>query len=133
MADTNEVKEHWFGLKAPEGYTGVVWGARAIFRTMRKGNLLNMRLWYTFDIPYDRQQFNVARNQPLNEEARALENWINKRGVKLLASAVEKAHVKPREMGEISLEDTGYTIRADPRASGGYLYIVAYKTPETEG
>lgn len=123
------IRLEW-GLQPPEGYEGVAWGARAIYR---------------FDAPYTISSFGAVRTQsrPARasidllwdrqsavgspEEIKALTATLNERGLAELREACERESIHGDEARRVRIEVGDYIIEADPRESFGYLYIVAYR------
>ena len=123
-----------WGLKPPEGIPGAIWGARAIFsrrlievhfNRVVKGR--TKRYIKTVDeveisLLWDRQQM-VAGNE---KERNALTKWINGKGMKLLKRDITASGLSPEEDHCVVIVDGGFKLAANPLASCGYLYIVAY-------
>jgi hypothetical protein len=103
-----------FGLKPPAG-AKVAWGARAVYRSRPRAE---------FDLLWDRQS--VAGPE---RERMPLYEWLNKRALPELRKIVEDEFLPGSSWEEVSFEDLvdGYAIKASPRGSCGYLYIVAWK------
>lgn len=102
-----------WGLSAPEGVKAS-WGARAIYKAPT-----------SIDLLWDRQSMDGPE-----EDQEKLSVWINKKGLKGLKVLLKKNYLGGDEMREVEFRDGGYVIRANPRASYGYLYIGAWPEPE---
>lgn len=98
-----------WGIPAPEG-AKVSWGARAIY-TAPTG----------IDLLWDRQSMDG-----LEEDRAALSKWINKTGLPGLKKVLKSDYLASDENREVEFKGGGYVIRANPRASHGYLYIGAW-------
>lgn len=89
------------------------WGARAIWEG---GD--------SIDLLPDRQTVHGSL-----DERRALSRWINERALPALGALLDEMDLGPLDAGEVSVRGNGYRLRADPRESGGYLYLVAEPDP----
>ena len=110
--------EHWYGLRPPEGVKAA-WGARALFEENGPG---------TFGLVWDRQS-NLNFDQELHDE---LHRWLKREGFEAL-----RQEILPLTSGEdttVSIKSKAgkFTLQANPRASYGYLYMVAYDNPDEE-
>jgi cytoskeleton bundling-enhancing protein CbeA-like protein len=99
-----------WGLPAPEGVKAS-WGARAIYKAPTGIELL-----------WDRQSIDG-----LVEERKELSGWINSKGLPGLKKLLKKTYLDGSENHEVEFKEDGYTIKANPRASYGYLYLGAWK------
>lgn len=109
--DTTDTIVTW-GL-APRDPSLAYWGARAIWQG---GD--------SIDLLPDRQTINGSLDQ-----RRALSRWINERALPALGALLDELDLAPCDAGEVSVAGNGYRLRADPRESGGYLYLVAEPDP----
>lgn len=105
---TTAIKPTW-GLTPTPG-ARYAWGARAIHKGL--------------ETLYDRQGIDGEASE---EERKALLSWLNERAMPLLRS-MDLPY--PEESREVSISGDGFTLRADPRASHGYLYLSA--APDAE-
>lgn len=96
-----------WGLKAPEGVS-VAWGARAIYRDM------------TIDLLPDRQSW-------IGEDRKPLMGWLNSKGIEGIRKVCDDEYLTPDSADTVTFREGGWLIKASPRASYGYLYMVAYK------
>lgn len=95
-----------WGLKAPEGVS-VAWGARAIYRDM------------TIDLLPDRQSWS-------GEDRKPLMGWLNSKGIEGIRKVCDDAYLTTDSAETVTFREGGWVIEASPRASYGYLYMVAY-------
>lgn len=124
----------WGGFP-PSPTARIAWGARAIFNLLadpvrdRRGRLVRYQSRADLDIPYDRQEMQVAEGVGECEpERRALVTWINDVGLPKIRTLIEEGDVNtgsPKIVAHAS-PCGRYQITASPRASHGYLYIVAW-------
>ena len=96
-----------WGLKAPEGVE-VSWDARAIFRDG------------VIDLLPDRQSW-------AGEDRKPLMGWLNSKGIAGIQNVCDDAYLAPESAETVSFREGGWLIKASPRASHGYLYLVAHK------
>ncbi len=126
---------HWFGLPIPEGVEPVrAWGARAILRNdpakkpvKKKGRIVgyDTTIVVTFDVLHDRQTY---RGPDITKpEAKAFFRWIDTVGLATLGKMADKTGLAPSDDIELPVDDGKYHLRANPRRSYGYLYIVAWE------
>jgi hypothetical protein len=124
-----------FGIK-PETPKYMWWGARAIYESNHDrltGKDFDRQGPYAFALLWDRQQIEGGTD----EEKRAFETWINKKGLPALRKLVKagcksRAGFSPDTDREIGTELDGYVIVANPRRSFGYLYIGIYPVKDAE-
>ena len=110
---------HWFGLKPNAKPLPVLyWGGRAIYRQ-----------YDGIDILWDRQQFNT--NEGDRENRQALWDWIREKGIPLLRQTLQTQCVSARVSQLVTVVDRDHTLIADPKSSGGYLYIGAWRHEAT--
>jgi len=104
-----EITPSW-GLRPREG-VAFHWSARAI---LRDG---------TIDIVWDRQGI---EGEATVRESQALAAWLNTKALPWMR-AYAKREDFPRgdEDREVAVSGDGYELRANPRASHGYLYMSA--------
>ncbi len=104
-----------FGIQPPKG-TKVAWGARAIFKPISRNPAI--------DILWDRQDAFGDK-----EEREELVEWVKNTGFPWLEKEVEDkaSYTLSRSYRTFHYEEGDYVIEADPKASGGYLYIGAWK------
>jgi hypothetical protein len=123
-----DTEELWFGLRPPEGYDGVAWGARAIYsmedrvRPARRGFAPMRKSVPSIDLVPDRQSWTGAP-----DDRRAMSAWVNKKGMKLLERALTKEFITPDTHDAVVVRGDGYVMKASPRGSYGYLYIVCWQ------
>lgn len=98
-----------WGIKAPEGVKAS-WGARAIYQAPT-----------SIDLLWDRQS-----SDGLKEDREALSKWVNGKGLPGLKKILKKDWLGGSEDREVEFKEGGYVIRANPRASYGYLYLGAW-------
>lgn len=131
----DNVVQEW-GLRAPEGYNGVRWGARAIFntrgefQTVKKGrkHIRYERVYVPrcdIDIPWDRQSLTGGTDA----ERKALADWVNESGMAALKKELVKQSIDNTCDATVTVRGKGYVLSASPRGSHGYLYIGCYKEP----
>jgi hypothetical protein len=136
--------EHWFGLPLPEGVNAVRhWGARAILRLdrhvrpiKRKGRIVGRDYTTTtvIEMVPDRSQYRGSDIE--SPEAKAFFRWLDKTALPQLRKDADKRGLAPDDELMLMIDDGCYHLRANPRKSYGYLYIVAWedadepKTPE---
>jgi hypothetical protein len=102
-----------FGLK-PTGTEKYWYGARAIYKGPAKA----------IEFVWNRQQITGEVDEAIKE---SFVEWINSVGVPGLRKILADEWVTTKDDKEVRFtdHDAGYYIRANPRASGGYLYICA--------
>lgn len=126
MGDDNEKPITW-GLRAAEG-TRFHWSARAI---------------YPVDLLWDRMS---VVGDATEDERKALGRWLDDKALPYLRSLVREQGGPLRrratnapdfpgtgEDREIRISGDGYTLRANPRGSYGYLYLSAAPDPTATG
>jgi len=112
-----------WGLIPPEPLPPYAWGARAIYTRAERG--------WAVDLVWDRSG---TSGEATPAERKALGLWIDKRALPVLRAMAEAYEVhQPGDAEETVISGGGYTLRANPRASYGYLYIVAYPDPAATG
>jgi hypothetical protein len=99
-----------WGLPAPAGVKAS-WGARAIYKAPT-----------SIDLLWDRQSIDG-----LSEDRKALSTWINTTGLKGMKALLKKEYLPGDADREVEFKEGGYVIRANPRASHGYLYLGAWR------
>ena len=99
-----------WGLKAPEGVS-VAWDARAIYKA---GHV---------DLVHDRQSWTGKRTKA----RKALAAWINGVGLAGIREVCRETYLPSDSAETVSFREGGFVIKASPRQSYGYLYLVAYK------
>lgn len=137
MTDSTEtiikpVASTW-GLAAPAGTQGPIWDARGIMDKTynwstvaftKAGQLRKKRPpQYNLSLVWDR----MAMTGGTETERKALSKWIDKVGLPGLTKEVDRLNIYPRDNETAEFRKDGYVIRGNPRASYGYIYIVAYK------
>lgn len=127
------IKLGW-GLQPPASAT-FAWGARAIYslRNHDEKFFANGKRRKTpksvtvasIDLPYDRHEMVGGTDA----ERKALAKWLDTVGLKALNKCCRDAYLTGDSEDDVEFFDDkrGYAIKASPRASYGYLYIVAYK------
>src|SRR3954454_3114407 len=127
--------EHWFGLPIPEGIQPTrSWGARAILRldrhvkpVRRKGRFVgdNYVFKTVIEMVPDRSQY---RGPDIDAgEAKAFFRWLDREALPRLREDADKMGLAPDDDQEIAIDSDQYHLRANPRKSYGYLYIVAWE------
>ena len=107
----------------PIDNAAVYWGARAIYTRAERG--------WAVDLVWDRSG---TSGEATPAERKALGLWIDKRALPVLRAMAEAFELHgPDERGETVISGGGYTLRADPRRSYGYLYLVAYPDATATG
>jgi len=99
-----------WGLKPPEG-TETAWGARAIFKP-RGGPVI--------DLVFNRQQAIGPK-----QDRQLLGEWLNSKGLPGLTALCKDIAGDSDQV--VLFSSDGYVIEGCPRASFGYLYLVAFK------
>ena len=116
-----------WGLVPPEPRPVYAWGARAIYT---RSSFIPAR-GYQIDLVWDRSG---PSGEATPAERKALGSWIDKRALPVLRAMAEAFELHgPDERGETVISGGGYTLRADPRRSYGYLYLVAYPDATATG
>ncbi len=103
-----------FGIQPPKK-AKAAWGARAIFKPMSQDPMI--------DILFDRQDaFGDEK------ERQDLVEWVRTTGLPWLEAEIDKkvSYGLSRSHEVFRHKDGKYTIEANPRGSGGYLYIGAW-------
>lgn len=120
--DTNEGSRLtlMWGLQPPPD-ARIAWGARAIYKPTS-----DAPGYATIDLLYDRQSAD-ALHEVTDAERKALANWIDRVGLPKLKRECRARYLTHDSMAEVVIERDGYTLKASPRASHGYLYIVVWK------
>ena len=90
-----------------------LWGARAIYKS---------GVSPVIDIPWDRQAMTGSK-----ERREALSQWINEHGLKLLKEELYQQEVDGRSRKLVTICHNGFFLQANPQASCGYLYLVAFE------
>jgi hypothetical protein len=125
---TNETKtKPAWGIAPPDEAT-LCFGARAIYKlTTRTANKRTGRVetTATIELLHDRSDL-VGGSE---KERRVFVRWLNRVGFKHLRKECERRFVDPRGHKLVTIPGDDFTIVADPRASYGYLYIGAWRTP----
>lgn len=103
-----EKKSLEWGLQPPAG-ARAAWGARAIFK---RGPAI--------DIVWDRQD--AFGDETVVKD---LVDWVRDTGIPLLTEATEDLSQRSDET--VTIKRGRRTIKASPRRSHGYLYIVAWE------
>lgn len=103
-----------WGIHAPDGVR-VSWGARAIYKAPT-----------SIDLVWDRQSMDG-----LKDDKEALKTWITDIGMPGLKRLLKADYLSGSEHREVEFREGGYTLKANPRGSHGYLYLGAW--PDTLG
>ncbi len=114
MTAAAEPTEPLFGRRAPEGYEGARWGARAIYTDR-----------CVIDILPDRQGFAGGDLKA----RKALMSWLNGTGLRDLRKLVKAQWLSRQSAEVVAVERDGYRLEASPQRSHGYLYMGAWKLP----
>lgn len=126
-----------WGLQPPPN-TPLAWGARAIYQLGSHeekffGNGKRRKSPKTvttasIDLLYDRQ--GTARDESTTSEAdaKALSTWLNNVGLPKLRQLCVSEYLTGDSDDTVEFASDGYAIKASPRGSYGYLYIVAWVT-----
>jgi hypothetical protein len=109
----------------------VAWGARAILdhdlvkgrRHKREPRSYGRQS--RIDILWDRQSTFGGDN----DQRRALSQWLNAVGLKRVLTLIDEASIDGASSATVEFADGEYRLKAGPRASHGYLYIVAWMVP----
>lgn len=120
----------------------IAWGARAIYKLVneaaeyasprRVNGRLERKLLHraktvaSIDILYDRQDAASIPDADIDDRL-AFERWINKSAIPALRRLCVKDYVTGDSDQVIDISEGCYRMQASPRASYGYLYIVAWK------
>jgi len=97
------------------------------------------RLIHPVDVVWDRQglvgDWQLAGTKAACPEADALVAWLNTTALPYLRAVEAYGEGLPRrdEDREVTVSGDGFTLRANPRRSYGYLYVVAYPDPSATG
>lgn len=79
------------------------------------------------DVVWDRQS---TAGPDVDRLTTALDRGILKTAIANTNRLLVKGHLTPRDTSTVVLfEDKDYVVKANPRASGGYLYVCAYEKP----
>jgi hypothetical protein len=78
------------------------------------------------DIPPDRKIWKGAK-----KNCRALGAWLSKVGIPGLKEVLRRSGLTGRDRDEVKFADMEFVVAASPRASYGYLYLVAHKVETT--
>lgn len=105
-----------WGLQ-PKGDFVAAWGTRALYHDQPSAYA---RRGYVFDILWDRQS--SFGNE---KDRKALESWLNKKGLPALRKALKSKSVRSSSNTEVEVSEGRFKLRASPRGSHGYLYMVA--------
>lgn len=127
----------WGGWPVP-ATAPIAWGARAIYTYNRHAHGVNRTArgttrkrrvmdYFTIDLLCDRQSTARDPAQTTDADAVALGTWINKTGLPELRKLCNDRFIAGDSAEEVTLERDGYALKAGPRASHGYLYIVVWK------
>ena len=101
---------------APHTGTRTAWGARAIYKL--RGDMV------VIDLLPDRQDLFGSK-----KDRQDLVKWVNRKGLKELRKRLLDQYVTESSSAFVAFEekkgDQSFYIEASPRASYGYLYLVA--------
>ena len=97
-------------MKAPEGVRAS-WEARA-----------NYKAGY-IDLVHDRQSWTGKRTKA----RKALAAWINGVGLAGIREVCRETYLPGDSAKTVTFSEGGFVLKASPRQSYGYLYLVAYK------
>lgn len=124
-----------FGLQPPPAVP-LAWGARAIYKlgsheekffgNGKRRKTPKTVMSASIDLLWDRQD--VARDpaKATERDAAALEQWLDKIGLPQLRKLCVEKYLTGDSEDEVEVASDGYALKASPRASYGYLYIVAW-------
>lgn len=126
-----------WGLQPPPGVRHA-WGARAIYSlssndTVRRNGRVVRRASTTaqIDLVWDRQEAlalpDAVALADYEAACKALARWLNKTGLPALRRLCAKQYLTGDSDDTVEVRRDGYVLRASPRASYGYLYLVAYR------
>jgi len=102
------------------------WSARAIYG---HDHASNGGFW--IDLVWDRLGF---EGEATDAEKKELGAWLDKKALPLLRDMADKYELHGREeTGETVISGDGYTLRANPCSSHGYLYLSAAPDPTATG
>jgi hypothetical protein len=97
------------------------WGARAIFNPFTSNPI---------DLLPDRQSFDgIIDGDDNGKGNNAFRDWINQRGLPAITRLINEKGLDRRSDERVSVVEFKYEIHANPKASHGYLYIVAAERP----
>lgn len=128
----------WGSWEIPAG-APVAWGARAIYTENRGAYDANhtktgaerkrrVMDYFSIELLGDRQA--TARSEAATErDAKALVRWVNKTALPELRKLCSDRYITPESATTVEISSDGYALKAGPKASYGYLYIVAWKLP----
>lgn len=116
FVDDHGTAAQGWGLPPAEG-ARYHWSARAI---------------YPVDLLWDRM---AVEGEASEDERRALGRWLDDKALPYLRSLAANGSTLPLQSDnqEIRVSGDGYTLRANPRASYGYLYMSAAPDPSATG
>lgn len=122
-----------WGLQPPPGVR-LAWGARAIYSlasndTVRRGGRVVRRASTTaqIDLLWDRQEAVALPGADDEGSRKALARWLDKTGLPALRRLCRAEYLTGDSDDTVEVCRDGYVLRASPRSSYGYLYLVAYE------
>jgi len=98
-----------YGFKLEKEHDSV-WGARAIYDPK------NFEIGF---LPDRIEVINPEKFEPLKE-------WLKRTGLAAIRARIHSAKLKESSNEELGYSEDGFTIKATPRGSYGYMYLVAY-------
>jgi len=126
-----------WGLQPPPT-TPLAWGARAIYKLgsheekffengkRRKNPKTVTRA--SIDLLWDRQGSSRDEASTTEKDQKALLQWVDNIGLPELRKLCVAKYLSGSSEDEVEFASDGYAIKASPRASYGYLYLVAWVT-----
>lgn len=116
---------HWFGLplhEVPRSMTvpSLHWGARAIFKPALG------RSSYVVELLSDRMSFSP---QALidHKGRKQFVRWLDKKGLPTLRKEIYASSLGVEDQRLVIIQKDGFTLLANPLASHGYLYLIAWR------
>jgi hypothetical protein len=107
------MKAEW-GLETKDPNAKFCWGARAIYKLNFEEVLI--------DILHDRQSW---AGEHTTKDRISLSTWLNTKALNHLKVKLAKRGIGSASSESESIEGDGFCLCASPRASYGYLYLVA--------
>lgn len=124
-----------WGLQPPPD-TVLAWGARAIYKLGHQeekffGNGKRRKhpkdvTTASIDLLWDRQSAVRDETQTTTQDLNALSSWLNTIGLPALRKLCVEKYLTGDSDESVEYVGEGYAIKASPRGSCGYLYIVAW-------
>lgn len=127
---------YWYGLPLPPGVKAArKWGARAILEVVRQVRIYTYKTHVS--LLQDRQTYVDPEPDPAAEVTVNFLRWVEKTAMPWLRKEVDRIGLGLDQDLEVALDSERYHLRANPRKSYGYLYIVCWEDqanePPTQG